>query len=225
MVVSGESGWVKGRPMRLYLSSFRMGDHPEYLTALAGESGRSTVVIANALDDAPPGVRRSGVEDELAGLGFDAVELDLRDYFGRQQRLRRDLSGFCLAWLRGGNVFMLRYALFRSGGDVIFRDLLAADTLVYAGYSAGACVLSPSLRGLEAVDDAAAVTRVYGAEPVRDGLGLLDEAFVPHYRSPGHPETAAIELVVARYAADGIAYRALRDGQVLLVNGADAAIV
>lgn len=227
MVVSGESGWAKGRLMRLYLSSFRLGDHPEHLTALAGESGRRAVVIANALDDAPAGVRRRGVEDELAGLaglGFDAVELDLRDYFGHQQRLRRDLGGFCLAWLRGGNVFMLRYALFRSGGDVIFRDLLAADTLVYAGYSAGACVLSPSLRGLEAVDDAAAVTRVYGAEPVRDGLGVLDEVFVPHYRSPGHPETAAIELVVARYAADGVAYRALRDGQVLLVNGASAVL-
>ena len=214
--------------MRLYLSSFRMGDHPEYLAALAGESGRSAVVIANALDDALAGVRRSGVEDELAGLaglGFDAVELDLRDYFGRQQRLRRDLGGISLAWLRGGNVFMLRYALLRSGGDVIFRDLLAADTLVYAGYSAGACVLSPSLRGLEAVDDAAAVTRAYGAEPAWDGLGLLDEAFVPHYRSPGHPETAAIERVVARYQADGVAYRALRDVHVLLVNGADTAIV
>jgi dipeptidase E len=190
--------------MRLYLSSFRMGDHPEYLTALvgesgrsAGESGRSAVVIANALDDASAAVRRSGVEDELAalaGLGFDAVELDLRDYFGHQQRLRRDLGGFCLAWLRGGNVFMLRYALLRSGGDVIVRDLLAA------------------------------VTRVYGAEPVRDGLGLLDEAFVPHYRSPGHPETAAIELVVARYAAEGVAYRALRDGQVLVINGASAVL-
>jgi dipeptidase E len=214
--------------MRLYLSSFRMGDHPEYLAALAGAPGRSAVVIANALDDAPAGVRRSGVEDELAGLarlGFGAVELDLRDYVGRQQRLRRDLGGISLAWLRGGNVFMLRYALLRSGGDVIFRDLLAADTLVYAGYSAGACVLSPSLRGLEAVDDAAAVTRAYGAEPVWDGLGLLDEAFVPHYRSQGHPETAAIELVVARYQAEGVAYRALRDGQVLLVNGADIAIV
>ena len=213
--------------MRLYLSSFRLGDHPEHLTALAGESGRRAVVIANALDDASAGVRRRGVEDELAGLaglGFDAVELDLRDYFGRQQGLRRDLGRFCLAWLRGGNVFMLRYALFRSGGDVIFRDLLAADTLVYAGYSAGACVLSPSLRGLEAVDDADAVTRVYGAEPVRDGLGLLDEVFVPHYRSPGHPETAAIERVVARYEADGVAYRALRDGQVLLVNGASAVL-
>ena len=146
--------------MRLYLSSFHLGDHPEYLTALAGGPGRSAVVIANALDDTPAGLRRLGVDTELAdlaGLDFDPVELDLRDYFGDEQRLRRDLGGFGLAWLRGGNVFMLRYALFRSGGDAVFRDLLAADSLVYAGYSAGACVLSPSLRGLEAVDDAGAL--------------------------------------------------------------------
>lgn len=164
--------------MRLYLSSFRIGDHPEHLGALVGKPDRSAVVIANALDDAPAGVRRSGVERELADLarlGFDAVELDLREYFGREQRLRHDLGGIRLAWLRGGNAFMLRYALFRSGGDVIFRDLLAADTLVYAGYSAGPCMLSPSLRGLEAVDDADAVTRVYGSEPVWDGLGLLEK--------------------------------------------------
>ena len=214
--------------MRLYLSSFRMGDHPEHLTALAGGAGRAAVVIANAMDHVPDEVRRSGVQRELTALsdlGLAASELDLRDYVGQQQRLRRDLARVAVAWLRGGNTFVLRHALASSAGDVVFRDLLAADMLVYAGYSAGACVLSPSLRGLEAVDDAGAVTRVYGSEPVRDGLGLLDEAFVPHYRSPGHPETAAIELVVTRYQAAGVAYRALRDGQVLLINGADTTIV
>src|ERR1035438_9640353 len=72
-------------------------------------------------------------------------------------------------WLHGGNVFMLRYALFRRGADIVFRDLLAADALVYAGYSAGACVLSPGLRGLELVDDADAVTRMYAAQPLHDG--------------------------------------------------------
>lgn len=54
-----------------------------------------------------------GVELELAALAdlsFDAVELDLRDYFGRQQRLRRELAGVSMAWLPGGNVFMLRDA-------------------------------------------------------------------------------------------------------------------
>ena len=57
------------------------------------------------------------------------------------------------------------------------------------------------------------------------GLALLKEAFVPHCQSPGHPETTAIEQVVARYRADGVAYRALRDGQALLVNGPDTSIV
>jgi hypothetical protein len=31
--------------MRLYLSSYRMGDHPELLVALAGDAGRRAVVI------------------------------------------------------------------------------------------------------------------------------------------------------------------------------------
>jgi dipeptidase E len=205
-----------------------MGDHPEHLAALVGKDGRRAVVIANAMDDAPPDVRRAGVELELAALadlGFDAAELDLRGYFDQEQRLRHDLDGLCLAWLRGGNVFMLRYALYRSGADTAFGDLLAADALVYAGYSAGPCVLSPSLRGLELVDDADAVTRIYGSQPLWDGLALLHEAFVPHFQSPGHPETAAIELVVARYRAEGIAYRTLHDGQALLVNGPDTVIV
>jgi dipeptidase E len=205
-----------------------MGDHPEHLVALLGGDGRRSVVIANAMDGAAPDVRHAGVERELAalaGLGVAAAELDLRGYFGQQQRLRHDLAGIALAWLRGGNTFMLRYALDRSGADEEFRRLLAADALVYAGYSAGACVLSPSLRGLELVDDADAVTRAYGSPPLWDGLALLDEAFVPHYRSPGHPETAAIEAVVTRYRAEGIAYRTLHDGQALLINGPDTKIV
>jgi hypothetical protein len=60
-----------------------MGDHPGHLPALAGADGRNVVVFANALDDAPAEVRRSGLERELAAvtdLGFDGVELDLRDY-------------------------------------------------------------------------------------------------------------------------------------------------
>jgi dipeptidase E len=214
--------------MRLYLSSFRMGDHPEHLLALVGHDCRRSVVIANAMDDAPADIRRAGVERELAALselGLDAAELDLRDYFDDEARLRRDLAGVALAWLRGGNVFMLRHAMRRSRADTAFRDLLADDTLVYAGYSAGPCCLSPTLRGLEEVDDADAVRRIYGSEPIWDGLGILDEAFVPHYQSPGHPETAAIDLVARKYRAQGIPHRTMRDGQALLISGENAAIV
>jgi hypothetical protein len=104
--------------VRLYLSSFQMSNHPEHLTALVGGYGRNAVVIANALDDAPADIRRNGLERELAALadlGFDAAELDLRDYFGQEQCLRRDLAGVALAWLRGGNVFMLRWPGPRPG--------------------------------------------------------------------------------------------------------------
>ena len=214
--------------MRLYLSSFRMGDHPEHLTALVGDDSRRTVVIGNAMDGAPDDIRHAGVERERAALGelgFDAAELDLRDYFDDERQLRRELAAVALAWLRGGNVFMLRYALRRSGGDTVFRDLLASDALVYAGYSAGPCVLSPSLRGLEAVDDADAVMRSYGAEPVWEGLAVLDQAFVPHYRSPGHPETTAVGLVAEKYRAEGVPHLTLQDGQALVISGTNAAIV
>jgi dipeptidase E len=37
--------------------------------------------------------------------------------------------------------------------DEVLRELLAEDRVVYGGYSAGACVLTPSLHGIELVDD------------------------------------------------------------------------
>jgi hypothetical protein len=95
-----------------------MGGRPGHLTAPVGEDGRRAVIVAGALDDASARVRRAGAGRELAalvGLGVEGVELDLREYFGQEQRLRRDLAWVSLAWLRGGNVFMFRCALRRGG--------------------------------------------------------------------------------------------------------------
>lgn len=207
--------------MRLYLSSFRMGDHPEQLVALAGRGAR-VAVIANAMDDAPTVVRSGGVDREIVALtelGFTPEEVDLRDYFGHESKLEQALAGFDALWLRGGNVFVLRYALERSGADTVITNALARDALVYGGYSAGSCVLAPSLRGLEAVDDATAVIRMYGSEPIWHGLGILDHAIVPHCQSPAHPESAALEAVAERYRSAGVPHQTLRDGQIVVVNG------
>ncbi|WP_037607102.1 Type 1 glutamine amidotransferase-like domain-containing protein [Streptacidiphilus rugosus] len=214
--------------MRLYLSSFRMGDKPEQLLALIGASGRgpggaaSVAVVANAMDDQPAHERPAGVEREfaaLAGLGLRPTELDLRDWFDRPaEAVRAALSGFDAVWLRGGNVFMLRHALARSGADVALTALLREDALVCAGYSAGPCVLAPSLDGLELCDDRDAVPRIYGEAAVTEGLGLLDFAFVPHVDSPAHPGTAQVGRVAAGYRAAGTPHVALRDGQVLVVD-------
>lgn len=213
--------------MRLYLSSFRIGDHPDRLLGLLDRPGPA-VVIANAMDAAPADVRREAVQLELTALGelgIEAEELDLRDHFDNDGRLDVVLAGCALVWLRGGNVFMLRHALARSGADTILIDLLRRNTLVYAGYSAGPCVLAPSLRGLELVDDAEAVRTTYDESAVWEGLGVLDYAFVPHFDSPGHPETEDIARVARRYQVEGVAHRTLRDGQAIVVDGDSTTIL
>lgn len=194
--------------MRLYLSSFRTGAHPARLLALAG--GPRTAVLTHALDDAPPEVRDAAVGrevGELAALGLDPYPVDLRE-----PGAVGALAGYDLLWVRGGNVFTLRRALADTGADTVLVDLLRRDTVAYGGYSAGCCVLADDLSGLERVDDP-------GDPPVRTGLGLLDRAFVPHVRTPEHPESADCDALAAAYAAAGRPHWALRDGDVLVVDG------
>ena len=190
--------------MRLYLSSFRMGEHPGHLVTLAGQGARAAV-IANAMDDAAEDIRQQAVDRELqalAELGFRAAEIDLRGYFADPAGLAAELASHDLLWVRGGNTFMLRYALHRVGDDVV-PGLLGRDALAYGGYSAGTCVLAPSLRGLETVDDAGAVPRAYGTEPVWDGLGVLAMRSC-RTTGPRIPESAACDPVARRYQSAGI---------------------
>jgi hypothetical protein len=56
-------------------------------------------------------------------------------------------------------------------------------------------------------------------------LRIWAAVFVPHYQLPGHLETAAMHLVVARYEAEAVSYRLLRDRQALLMNGPETKIV
>jgi dipeptidase E len=205
----------------MYLSSFRLGNCPERLVSLAGND-TLVAVIANAMDGASKGVREEAVQLELLalrGLGLAAEELDLRDHFVDSSGLAAELRRYEVVWLRGGNAFILRYALARTGADAALSRLLQDDAVVYSGYSAGPCVLAPSLRGLETVDSPHAVAEVYGDQPIWDGLGLLDYAIVPHVDSPDHPESQGLELVAARYRATGVPHRTLRDGEVLLIDG------
>jgi dipeptidase E len=205
----------------MYLSSFRVGNCPGQLVRLARD-GRRAAVIANAMDATPPEIRSEGVKrelDALTALGFVAEELDLRDYFGTGGAVASELCRYDIGWLRGGNVFMLRYALARSGADAELTRLLGEDAIVYSGYRAGPCVLAPTLRGLETVDGAAVVEQLYGEQPIWEGLGVLDYSIVPHVNSPDHPESTALGLVAQQYRRLGIRHKTLRDGEVLIIDG------
>jgi dipeptidase E len=206
--------------MRLYLSSFRMGGCPEQLVELA-RGGRRAAVIANATDVYAAEDRADAVEremDALAALGFEAEEVDLRRYFDGAD-VHSDLQRYDVVWVRGGDVFTLRYTLARSGADEAIVSLLHGDAVVYGGYSAGPCVLGPTLRGLERVDNPEYLKLLYGEEPLWAGLGVLDFCVVPHVDSPDHPESPACNLLAEHYRQAGTPHRSLRDGDVLIVDG------
>jgi dipeptidase E len=189
---------------------------------MVGGDGR-VAVIANAMDAQPDDQRREGVERELqalSALGLHPEHVDLRDFFAGGD-VRAALGGYDLLWLRGGNVFMLRYALLRSGADDVITDLVRAGVIAFGGYSAGPCVLGGSLSEFAEVDDPAVVEMTYGEGAPSDGLGILGWAFVPHLDSPGHPETEACARVAMRYADAGVPVRTFRDGEVVIIDGTE----
>ena len=206
--------------MRLYLSSYRVGDRAGSLLALLGSSKRAAL-IENALDlyseDAREMHRREVYDpaSELNSLGISSTRLDLRRYFGRTEALEAELSNYDLVWVVGGNAFVLRRAMKASGFDDVITRMLDNDEIVYGGFSAGAVVAAPSLAGIQLMDDADEVPAGYDHEPVWDGLGLIDHSIVPHFRSP-HPETAAAERATRHLSGQGLRYRALRDGEVIV---------
>lgn len=191
------------------------------MTQLVG-AGVRTAVVLNALDNLPDFLRAERLEEErsvLEMLGLPAFELDLRAYFGQHAALQTALNGVGLIWVTGGNVFVLREAIRRSGLEDFIGELLRSEVLAYGGYSAGACVAGPTLRGLEIVDDATAVN-----EPIWEGLGLVNYSIAPHYRSD-HPESRSIEDVVGYFEGRRIPYRPLRDGQALVISGGTSRVV
>ncbi|HTR05449.1 MAG TPA: Type 1 glutamine amidotransferase-like domain-containing protein [Paraburkholderia sp.] len=211
--------------MRLYLSSFDLGNQPQRLVDLAGGARRIGVVV-NALDhrESAREAWREAQTAKLAALGFTPTELDLRHYFGRAEALREALAQLDAIWINGGNAFILRRAMRQSGFDTLIADALARDAIVYAGFSAAAVIASASLEALARVSDPLEVPPGYAPDIVMEGLGLLPYAVVVHYRSD-HPESRAVEAEAAYYERHGIGYRTLSDGEALVIDAAREEIV
>jgi dipeptidase E len=211
--------------MRLYLSSFDLGDRPEELVALTGPASRAAIIV-NALDNSPDARARFLTEQtgKLIGLGFSVLELDLRSYFRQSDQLRVLLRDIDLVWVSGGNAFILRRAMKQSGFDTIIKNAVARDEIVYAGFSAAAVIAFDSLRGLELVDDPYDVPAGYDAEVVWDGLGFVPYALAVHFKS-NHPESQAVDREIAFYEDNGVPYRTLSDGQALIIRDHEERIV
>ena len=206
--------------MRLFLSSDKFGNRLDLLVGLAGPGAR-VAVISNALDLVPPASRETyarTVHDPVAELnaaGLIASVLDLRDYFGAPERLEPVLAACDMVWATGGNAFLLRRAMRQSGFDRIAPPLIQADKLAYGGWSAGAVVACPSLKGIEYMDDPNEIAPGYDSAPVFEGLDLIPFHLVPHYDC-GHAEGPAAEKVTMYLLDQAMPYRTMRDGDVII---------
>ncbi len=203
-----------------------MGNKPEEMLPLIG-SNKRTAVVMNAQDAKAPENRKERLRQEIDGLtelGLEPKELDLREYFNAPNRLRDIVGQFGFIWVRGGNVFLLRRAFKQSGFDTILTTLLKDDQIAYGGFSAGVCVLAPSLRGIELVDPTEELAEGYNKDIVWDGLGVLSYAVAPHYKSD-HPESADIDKCVDYFKEKQIPYKTLRDGEAIVINGSSEILV
>jgi dipeptidase E len=207
--------------MKFYLSSYQFGDNPAALKELVPGERVPLGLIPNALDftSADPIRRKTRIDSEITALsdmGFAAELLDLRVWFGKRNELVRKIESLKALWVLGGNTFVLRQAMKLSGFDEILIGSRKRD-LLYAGYSAGCCVLSPDLKAYSIVDNPADFPYREIQQTIWQGLGMLDFAFMPHFNS-NHPESADIDKEIAACIEKGIPFKAFRDGEVLILQ-------
>lgn len=209
--------------MKFYLSSYKIGGEKEIqqLQNLI-PSNNKTAYISNALDFSNDIYRRKTNEqediDQLSQAGLNVEELDLRKYFENPEKLEDDIKKYGVIWVAGGNVFVLRQAMKISGFDKLLNKLaIENNDLLYGGYSAGVCVLAPSLKGLELVDSIDCQPYPQQQEIVWEGLNIVDYSIVPHYKS-NHPESELINKVVNIYKTNHTPLKTLKDGEVIIID-------
>jgi len=167
--------------MKLYLSSYRIPT-PNDLSELLGKSLNevSVALIPNAKDYYIERARNFKVNDlveYMQQLGLKVEIVDLRDY-NDANVLKQKLTGYDLIWAMGGNTYMLRYEMRRSGFEKVIKELLDAG-IVFGGDSAGALVAGVSIAGVESADEPE-----FAEEIIEDGLELVPFAILPHVDNP-----------------------------------------
>ncbi len=207
--------------MKFYLSSYKLGNEAEKLKIMTPKGAIG--YIPNAKDSLSVDPERKNSREAenmkaLEMLGLKVELVDLRDYFYKKEELEKKIKDLGAIFVSGGNTFILRQAMKLSGLDEILKEIKNTDVdFLYSGYSAGGCVLAPSFENYSVVDDPNDMPYKELQETIWEGLGLVDFAFMPHYKSD-HEESGDIDKEIALCEENNIAYKAIRDGEVIIID-------
>ena len=204
--------------MKKYLSSYRIWNHWEKLLSMMWEN-KKIAYIANAIDNKDSEKSKVHYEwnmAELKGIWLDPEQLDLREYFWEQDKLELKLKDFWWVYVNWWNTFILAQAYELSWFWKIMLEYEKSGTwFVYAWYSAWVCILSPSLKWLDIVDDPNIHPYPELQRTIWEWLWIINYAFSPHYDSD-HPESADIEKEIQYCIDNKILFKALRDWEVII---------
>jgi dipeptidase E len=167
--------------MKLYLSSIGI-PAPEELAALLGKPLDATTValIPNAKDyysERAWNYTSNRRIEYMREFGMNTDVVNLKDFTTASDLITK-LSDYDLVWASGGNTFMLRYEMRRSGFDEAIRELLERG-IVYGGDSAGALVAGLSINGIESADEPE-----FAEEVINNGMAIVPFSILPHADNP-----------------------------------------
>ena len=205
--------------MKFYLSSYKFGneEYKTYLKDWIKNNNNKLAFISNSRDAKEDSLQKfEKIESDrnlLREIGFEIYDIDLKNYFSNKEKLESDLSSFNAYCLIGGNVFVLRQAMAYSGFDEFIKKRIFDENYLYMGYSAGICVLSKTLEGLEIVDEP--INPYTNDNVLYDGLDVFDYSIVPHYKS-NHPESEMVDKLVEYLRRKNMKFKTLSDGDVII---------
>ncbi len=206
--------------MQLYLASIGLGQNHSGFCKPEIQNKR-VAIIPNALDYWSDLEWRKCVlqkmTQDLSQMGLKPEVLNLRDFFDQTNELRNQIENFSYLWVTGGNTFVLRRAFAQSGFDAILKAKRKEKDFVYGGYSAGACVLAPTLKGIHLADDPQEIPDRYTNEIIWEGLNFIPYSILPHFKSH-NPESLKIDQAFDYMINHKIPFIALKDGESLQLH-------
>ena len=151
-------------------------------------------------------------EEDKVLLDYDLEyqRIDLRNYNNDTKSLEKLIRQSDAVFIGGGNSFLLRYWLQRSGIDNILVNE-AKNGLLVGGGSAGAIVLSPSLKHFDLADDPKLATEI-----IWDGLGLAD--FEPLVHADSEKYGSIIQTIKRSLGKEDVNSIEINDNQVVVVD-------